>query len=260
MKLYNRKYYLNKQPSELYDSKAYTNAPIGNLCEKCAWIKQHFLWLLIFLLIIIAMFSVLSDLCNAKETRRQFVIVIDAGHGGEDPGMVAASVLEKNINLAIAQKLQARLEGKGITVVMTRSEDKSLAIEGARNKKVSDLKHRIDIINSSNADLLISIHQNCYSDASVCGAQVFYYGSSEKSEQFAKLLQKNIVSCVDENNQRQAKDGKDYYILRKSMCPGVIVECGFLSCPTECIKLQDDAYQNKLVDAMEQSIMQYFGK
>lgn len=260
MRLYNRIFIFNKQPKKMYYSKAHQLTPGINRCERCAWVKQHFLWLLIFLLIIIAVFSILSDLCNAKEDGRPLVVAIDAGHGGEDPGMVAGDVFEKDINLSIAIKLRDRLAEKGITIIMTRTEDKSLSLEGARNKKISDLKQRIELINNGDADLLISIHQNCYSDPDVCGAQVFFYGESEQSEQFAKLLQKNIVSYVDENNHRQAKNGKEYYILKKSKCPGVIVECGFLSCPAERTKLEDENYQKRFVDAIEQSIMQYFDK
>lgn len=215
----------------------------------------YFLWLLIFLFIIIALFSMIGDLCKAKE--ESFTIVIDAGHGGEDPGMVAGTVLEKNINLSIARKLQEKLNKKGFCVVMTREDDNSLAMDGARNKKTSDLKQRIDIINRSKAILLISIHQNCYPDPDVRGAQVFYYGDSEKSKEFAERLQKNIIADVDCENHRQAKSGSDYYILKKSNCPGIIIECGFLSCPEECVKLQDETYQYKLVDAIVKSIEEY---
>lgn len=185
------------------------------------------------------------------------MIIVDAGHGGNDPGMVAGDVLEKDVNLAIAKKLRIKLTENGYKVIMTREKDECLALDGARNKKTSDLKQRIELINASNADLLISIHQNCYPDANVCGAQTFYYGESEQSEKFAKLLQGNLIEMVDPKNHRQAKDGKDYYMLRKSTCPGVILECGFLSCPAECRKLTEESYQNLIVDAIVKSVDEY---
>lgn len=221
--------------------------------------KFLFLWLLFVLMLLISILMIISDLCKAGEEQKH-VVVIDAGHGGVDPGMVANGQLEKDINLKIAKKLQEKLEANGFAVIMTRDEDEILALEGARNKKNSDLKQRVHVINESNADMFISIHQNSYSDESVCGAQTFYYETSKESEKFAKLLQNNIQKNVDENNHRQAKAGKDYYILKKSTCPGIILECGFMSCPRECANLINEAYQNKLVDAIADTIFQWYKK
>ncbi|MBR1815691.1 MAG: N-acetylmuramoyl-L-alanine amidase [Lachnospiraceae bacterium] len=197
---------------------------------------------------------------SAEETKDELVIVVDAGHGGNDPGKVSANgIMEKDVNLAIAIKLKTELEAKGATVILTRDSDTSLAIDGATNKKISDLNQRMAIVNGENADLLISIHQNSYTDKSVKGAQVFY-GDSEKSEAIAKEIQGCIQKYVDSDNTRKAKTGSDYYILRKSACPSVIIECGFLSNQEETAKLVDDKYQQKLAEGIAKAVENIFLK
>ena len=128
-------------------------------------------------------------------------IIIDAGHGGFDGGASVGNTLEKDINLSIALKLKEVLEQKGVKVVLTRTDDACLSTPGATNKKTSDMNNRVEIINSANADCLISIHQNSYTDSSVKGAQVFYYGSSEESKKLAEELQSSLISNVDSDNQ-----------------------------------------------------------
>ncbi|MBQ8923837.1 MAG: N-acetylmuramoyl-L-alanine amidase [Lachnospiraceae bacterium] len=191
---------------------------------------------------------------SAEETKDELVIVVDAGHGGNDPGKVSSNgIMEKDVNLAIAIKLKTELESKGATVILTRDSDMSLAIDGATNKKISDLNQRMAIVNGENADLLISIHQNSYTDKNVKGAQAFY-GSSEESKAVAEEIQDCIRNYVDSDNTRKAKSGSDYYILRKSVCPSVIIECGFLSNPDETAKLIDDKYQQKLAESIAEAV------
>ena len=185
----------------------------------------------------------------------EFVVVVDAGHGGNDPGKVSQDgILEKDVNLAIAIKLKSALEQRGIKVILTRDSDTNLAIEGATNKKSSDMTKRMEIVNDSNADLLISIHQNSYPDSSVKGAQVFYYGGSKDGEAVAKTIQDAIKESVDTSNSRSAKASNDYYILRKSVCPAVIIECGFLSNPEETARLVDESYQEKLASGIADAV------
>lgn len=189
---------------------------------------------------------------NKEETSK--IIVIDAGHGGTDPGKISREgILEKDINLQIANKLKAELEVRGYSVYMTRTEDRCLAESTATNKKRSDMNKRVEIINNSGADYLISIHQNSYSDPSVKGAQVFYYGMSEEGEGLANAIQNNMKE-IDNENTRKIKAGNDYFILRRSSCPGVIVECGFLSSPEETARLIDETYQQKLADAIADAV------
>lgn len=186
------------------------------------------------------------------------LVVIDPGHGGNDPGKVSTDgILEKDVNLEISFKLQEELNRRGIGSIMLREEDKNLATEGATNKKVSDMKNRVSIINESNADILISIHQNSYTAPEVRGPQVFYHSDSKDSESFAKLLQEKL-KAINPDYAREAKTGDDYYILNESICPGVIVECGFLSCPSEVALLVDDEYQQKIASAIADAIEEVY--
>ena len=186
------------------------------------------------------------------------VIVIDAGHGGVDPGKVGVSgVLEKDVNLAVAQKLQARLTADGFTVVMTRTEDVGLYSDTATNKKREDMAARVRLISDADPELTISIHQNSFPDASCKGAQVFYYKDSEESRMLAELLQKTFPEVLRDGNTRQAKANSDYYLLKRTECPIVIAECGFLSSPEEERLLSTAEYQEKVADALYEGIKQY---
>lgn len=186
-------------------------------------------------------------------------IVIDPGHGGPDPGKVGINQsLEKDINLSISLKLKSLLESCGANVIITRTEDLCLGDENAPNKKRADMLKRVEIINSSKADLAISIHQNSFQQESSKGAQVFYHTSSEQGQHLADLLQKSLISNADPENHRTSKSNDSYYLLKKSTCPLVIVECGFLSNSVEAEKLCTDEYQNILSQAIVTGIAEYF--
>ena len=186
------------------------------------------------------------------------MIVIDAGHGGADPGKVGVSgVLEKDINLAIAKKLQSRLEQDGVRVVMTRDTDAGLYSEGATNKKREDMEARVRLISEAKPELVVSIHQNSFPDASCKGAQMFYYKDSAESKMLAELLQKKFPEVLGDGNTRQAKANGDYYLLRKTPCSIVIAECGFLSSPEEEALLSSEEYQEKVADVLYQGIREY---
>ncbi len=183
-------------------------------------------------------------------------IVIDAGHGGFDPGKVASDgVTEKTINLSIAQKLSAFLEQGGAVIQTTRVEDSSLS----ENKR-QDLKSRADIANSGNADLFISIHQNSFPNGNAKGAQVFYYKGSEEGKRLASLIQARLKEVVDIDNDRVAKANNNYYVLKQIKIPSVIVECGFLSNSVEHDKLMSDEYREKLAWAIYMGILDYFSE
>lgn len=192
----------------------------------------------------------------AKE--KDFVVVIDAGHGGNDPGKVSVDgIQEKDINLEIAKRVKIELQARGIKVVMTREDDQNLSEQGVRNQKNSDLTRRVEIIRESKGTCVVSIHQNSYPDPSVSGPQVFYYSSSEDSKNLGQIIQKKIINGLNPDKKRQIKKGDDYYILRKSKCPGVIVECGFLSSPKEKTLLQNPEYQQILARMIAQGICDY---
>ncbi len=188
------------------------------------------------------------------------VVVLDAGHGGGDPGKVGAGdILEKDINLAIAKKTEEKLKQEGIPVVMTRETDEMLAADGQEAAKMDDMRERVRRINETAPQLAVSIHQNSYEDGSAKGAQVFYYSKSEEGEAAALLMQQALLEVQPENT-RQAKANDSYYLLKKTEFPAIIVECGFLSNTEEAGRLADDAYQERLAEAIAQGICRALGK
>ncbi len=189
---------------------------------------------------------------------KNVTIVIDPGHGGRDPGKVGVNnCLEKDINLSISRILKEMLEQEGITVIMTREEDVGLYSEGDSNKKRADLNNRVSIINSSGASLAVSIHQNSFSEGYVKGAQVFYYAKSEQGRKLAEHMQGKIKETIGDGNHRKAKANDNYYMITKTICPLVIVECGYLSNPEEAELLLKEEYQNKMAEGICQSLLEY---
>lgn len=185
-------------------------------------------------------------------------VVIDAGHGGADPGKVSVDgSLEKDINLQIAKKLQQFLIMEDVDAVLTRESDAGLYDENASNKKVQDMKNRVGIIEEKNPAVTVSIHQNSYHEEYVHGAQAFYYANSEKSKELAERIQQVMTLELDKDNTRQAKANDSYYLLKKTSSPIVIVECGFLSNYEEAQKLSSERYQEKVAWAIHLAILQY---
>lgn len=195
---------------------------------------------------------------TAKDEKEK-TVVIDVGHGGNDPGKVGVNqILEKDVNLEIALKLQKVLEQSDLTVVMTRTSDCGLYDENATNKKAQDMHRRIQFMEDQHADLVVSIHQNSFHDSSVCGPQCFYYANSESGHQVASILQNTLNQGLEIESPRQEKANDSYYILKKSAMPTVIVECGFLSNPEDAKKLTDETYQEKLAFQIYLGIQKYF--
>lgn len=189
------------------------------------------------------------------------VVVLDAGHGGNDPGKVGINgALEKDVNLQIASILQKFLEANDIQVVMTRTEDAGLYDEDASNKKVQDMKRRIALIEEANPLLVVSIHQNSYQEEYAKGAQVFYYTGSTEGQALADKIQTRLIQDVDPQNNRQIKANDSYYLLKKTGKPIVIVECGFLSNNEEAKKLVTPLYQEKMAWAIHLGIIQYINE
>lgn len=198
---------------------------------------------------------------SQKTLEEKVCIVIDPGHGGADPGKVGTQgVKEKDINLEIGKRLKDVLEAEGIEVVMTRVTDEDLAPEGAENPKVADLRRRCEIIDETKPVMVISIHQNSYSDSAVRGAQVFYYYQSESGKAIAEVLQETLIEKLDPENAREAKANESYYMLKKTSAPTVIVECGFLSNPEEEEKLQQEQYQDSVALAICAGIKKYLNQ
>lgn len=190
----------------------------------------------------------------------EFTVIIDAGHGGIDPGAVGIdNVLEKDLNLLVANFVSEYLANKGVRVLMTRSEDKQLEIEGSRlSAKTQDLRARVDIANSHSNGILVSIHMNTFSDSSAQGLQVWYSANGKLSEILAQDIQTNVAKTVQPNNKRQIKkDPNSIYILRNSKIPAALVECGFLSNPDEVELLKDKKYQQELSKSIADGILIY---
>lgn len=185
-------------------------------------------------------------------------VVLDAGHGGDDPGKIGINgALEKDVNLAITLLVKQYLEESDIRVVLTRETSEGLYDAEASNKKVQDMKRRIGIIEENSPDVTVSIHQNSYPEEYVHGAQVFYYTGSEEGKALAEKIQRRLVEGVDPENKRQVKANDSYYLLKKTRVPIVIVECGFLSNAEEAEKLCTEEYREKLAWQIHLGIVQY---
>lgn len=194
------------------------------------------------------------------ENKNRVCVVIDAGHGGSDPGKVGINnQLEKELNLKIAEILKGFLQAEGVEVVMTRQNDDGLYDEDASNKKVQDMKRRLEIIEKADPEIVVSIHQNSYHEEYVKGAQVFYYSTSENSKQLAEVIQEQLRS-LDPDNRREAKGNDSYFLLKKTSKPIVIVECGFLSNREEAEKLSSALYQEKMAWNIHMGIMKYLNR
>ena len=190
------------------------------------------------------------------------VVVLDSGHGGDDPGKIGANgVKEKDINLAIARLLKKKLEKQGILVVMTREGEDDLSDPGAVNAKVQDLQRRVQLIHKKKPDCVISIHQNSYPDAAVKGAQVFYYTDSKEGRKTgASACRLHWSRGSIRRITGKAKGNKTYYMLKKTDAVLVICECGFLSNPEEEALLNTKEYQKKVADALCDGVLTYLGE
>lgn len=190
-------------------------------------------------------------------------IIIDPGHGGEDSGAVADNgVLEKDINLDVSKKLRDMLKATGYKVIMTRDEDTAIYDKDSktlRQKKVSDMKKRVEIINSDKNNVLISIHQNKFEKKQYSGSQIFYSKNNEESFNLAQSIQKSIRGLIQPDNDRELKcAGKDIYLLNKANVPAVIVECGFVSNDEELEKLSDENYKLNLAFSIYSGVIAAF--
>lgn len=182
-------------------------------------------------------------------------VVVDAGHGGEDGGATSLSgVEESHLNLEIALRVNDLLRFAGQRTLLTRSEDVTIAdpnLNTVRQRKASDLKNRVALVNSAENAVLLSVHQNSLPSSVVThGAQVFW-NQQEGAEELAETVQNVLNECINAGNEKHAKSiPATIYLMRNITAPGIIVECGFLSNPEETTRLQDSGYQLKLAAAI----------
>ncbi|MCI6782360.1 N-acetylmuramoyl-L-alanine amidase [Thermoguttaceae bacterium LCP21S3_D4] len=224
--------------------------------------KRIELYMAVLLLVAVCLLSkkgaVLVSSMRAAEEKP--CIVVDAGHGGDDPGKIGIhGELEKDINLAIAKKVKARLEKENITVILTRETDESLDKGESGSKKVADMRNRCRLIDESKPLFTISVHQNSYTEEAIKGAQCFYFGQSEEGKKIAETMQESLRSHLDTENKREAKANESYYLLKKTAYPTVIVECGFLSNSEEAAKLSTEEYQEAVAEAIADGILNCMG-
>lgn len=200
-----------------------------------------------------------SAVAQLIPVEREHTIVIDAGHGGVDGGATSCTgVLESSFNLEIAVRLNDLMHLLGYPTVMIRTDDRSVYTKGETiaQKKVSDLKERVRIVNSLDDAILISIHQNTFPDGKYSGAQVFY-GPEGECKILAESLQTAFGNTLNPGSKRSCKKAEGIYLMQHIQCTGVLVECGFLSNPQEEANLRNPDYQRKLAVVIGATVGEY---
>ena len=239
------------------------------------WIKRH-IWTMFYLLAL-AVILILSirglllarqaraaaraveTLAREGATGEDYQIIIDPGHGGADGGAAGVTgVQEAPINLAVARKLRLVLALCGVDALMTRTDETTLADPEAQTisaKKVTDIKNRVAFINQVPGGLLVSIHQNMYTQSQYSGAQVFW-SPTQHSQDLAEYTQTVLRQALNPDNRRMAKQAEaGIYLMNHITCPGVLVECGFLSNPAEEQLLAREDYQTRLAAAIAAALL-----
>ena len=205
--------------------------------------------------------NTITTLHQQRAVEREHRIVIDAGHGGIDGGATSCTgVLESHINLEIALRLEDVFHLLGYDTVMIRRTDESIYTQGntIASQKVSDLKERVRIANETPGAILISLHQNTFSDSRYKGAQVFYSGNN-KSRSIAQSMQQNLIQILNPGSQRKVKSAQGVYLMEHITCPGVLIECGFLTNQEEEALLRSKDYQIKLSAVIAATISSCLG-
>lgn len=215
--------------------------------------KITFILLIIFFIILTTFKVDANDLTFPLLNK---IIYIDPGHGGKDVGTSSRNIYEKDLNLQISLKLKERLEYLGATVFLTRNGDYDLSKPNALYRKKSDFDNRIILINNSNADLYLSIHQNYYQESKYYGPQVFYTTKNEENEILAKKIQDNLNKLASTN--RKIKKVPKTYMYDKLNPKGVLIECGFLSNNNELNNLKNEKYQISLADSISSAIISFY--
>jgi N-acetylmuramoyl-L-alanine amidase len=252
-------------------SKVFFNIDVqGDILKK--YIKHTIFGVIALIFVIISVFEIKNsskEVMNSMPTTNK-VIVLDAGHGGIDPGTMNddKTILEKDINLAITLKLRELIESSGGVVILTREDDSSLYVEegnkSIKQKYNENLRNRRALIQESEADLFLSIHMNALSGvknaSKYYGAQTFYATTDENSKTLAQIVQEELKRVVDEDNERKIKSGSDKYILKENSMPSILIECGFLSNEKEANLLTTEKYQEKIAWAIYVGIQKYFSE
>ncbi len=203
----------------------------------------------------------LFEMASAEPNQAKPVIIIDAGHGGEDSGAVGVNgISEKDLNLSVAILIGEEFKSKGYNVVYTRTEDKLVIkpeedIRGLR--KISDLKNRCALSQAYENAIFVSIHMNSFGSAKYSGLQVYYTDDNDESYRLASSVQANVKETLQNQNNRVVKNGKSIYVLENCKNTGILIECGFITNEDECKKLSEKEYQKQLSFSIVCGIINY---
>lgn len=216
-------------------------------------IKKYIIITTILILITIITLSIFKVTATNTFPLLGKIIYLDAGHGGIDNGTTSNNINEKDINLQIVLELKKELEQNGATILLTRKDDNDLSNPNSKYRKKSDFDNRIKLINNSNADIYISIHQNHFENNKYSGPQVFYVKDNQK---LAQTIQTTLNKAT--NTKRNIKTITNTYMYKRLNKKGVLIECGFLSNTTERQKLTTIEYQKYLSKIITEGIIKYF--
>lgn len=219
---------------------------------------------LLYIYLVIFSFSVLNNTSKVNlnmSMENDINIILDAGHGGEDGGAVVNNIVEKDLNLSITLKLADLFKSAGFNVIPTRDSDNFVNASGdtLRERKISDMRNRLSIFNQNNQNIVISIHQNKFSQEKYKGTQIFFSVNNNKSEILSRCIQKSIIDLIQPTNKRECKKAdNNIYLLKNTVVPAILIECGFISNNEEAVKLQNEDYQKQLAFAIFTGFMEYY--
>ena len=215
--------------------------------------KYKLLIIICFFLVTISLPNVTASINNLNLLGK--IIVLDAGHGGTDSGAKNGKIVEKELNLLLVKKLEKELISRGATVYLTREDDNDLSTTTI-NRKRSDLYRRAQYINKISPDMYISLHLNSSPSPSWRGLQIFYTNNNKENKEIALSLTNYLKEKL--SNTREAKKDSTYYMYKHIKSPGVLIEAGFISNPSDNYLLRDEKYQNKLITLIADSIENYY--
>ena len=219
--------------------------------------------LMLSLLLLSGYVSRMREIPTEVWSEEPITVIIDAGHGGEDGGTSGQNgILEKDLNLDVAKKLDSLLRSAGINTVMTRNDDRLLydpLSDYKGRKKILDMHERLRIANSCENAVFLSVHMNSFPQQKYSGLQVYYSENSDLSVNLAQTIQDTVIKNLQSSNTRKIKpSGDNIYLLKMISHPSILIECGFLSNSDECALLCSDEYQQKLSLVIYSAIMNYF--
>ena len=230
------------------------------MLKKIIYVSAVVLPLVVFMLLMLHSGSKIRLETSAQPLKNTPKILIDPGHGGQDGGAVCNGVLEKDINLIISKDSTDLIRLLGFETTLTREDDNFVSDNGSnvKERKLNDMKARLQMYNADENNVIISIHQNKFSDSKAHGSQVFFSPNNELSKSLAESIKRSVNSMLLTGLDRECKQaGKDIYLLKNTNQPAVIVECGFISNFEECQKLKSREYQKQLAFCITAGLLEY---